>query len=96
MMSPNPADTYVELTFVKEDDITSSKNKVKIKKNKKSKDGDLEEYLVQILDKDGIIRKSVQSKSMNLNISTRDIEPGNYFLHVSFGSETYKQQLIIY
>jgi len=59
-------------------------------------DGNLDEYLIQILDKNGTIRKSTQSNSMKLNIPTRDLEPGNYFLHLTTGAEVYKQQLIIY
>ncbi len=95
MISPNPADSYIELTFFEEDEIASSKNKVKIKKSKENKDGEIEEYLVQILDKNGTIRKSVKSKTMKVNIPTKDLEPGTYFLHLRLGRETYKQQLII-
>jgi len=96
IISPNPADSYVELNFIEEMGVKDKTNKIKIKKAEKNMDGNLDEYLIQILDKNGTIRKSTQSNSMKLNIPTRDLEPGNYFLHLTTGAEVYKQQLIIY
>ncbi|MEN8118467.1 MAG: T9SS type A sorting domain-containing protein, partial [Bacteroidota bacterium] len=75
--------------------VKATDNKIKVKKDKKSKDGDMAEYLVQILDKNGSIRKSVESNTMEVNIPTKDLEPGTYFLHLTLGEERYKQQLII-
>ncbi|QIA09461.1 T9SS type A sorting domain-containing protein [Draconibacterium halophilum] len=96
-MFPNPASSYVELSFidseVEEPNLT--KNKIKLKKDKKDTDKDIKEYLVLILDKNGTIRKSIKSKSLNLNIKTSDLEPGTYFLHLIYNDELYKQQLII-
>ncbi|WP_167605186.1 hypothetical protein [Maribellus sediminis] len=95
LMSPNPADSYVELTFIEEKDVKEKKNKIKVNKNKNLKNGDIDEYLVQILDKNGRVRKSIESKALNLNIDTRDLEPDTYFLHVNWNNELVKQQLII-
>jgi hypothetical protein len=95
IMSPNPADSYVELNFIEEKEVKDKTNKMEIKKDEKSSDGNMNEYLIQILDKNGTVRKSVQSNSLKINISTRDLEPGNYFLHLIIGEDVYKQQLLI-
>ena len=96
-ISPNPADSYIELNFIEEKDIeNNNNNKLKIKKGEKSKDGEMEEYLVKILDKNGNNRKSTQTNSRNVKIETDDLEAGTYYLHLTIGGETYKQQLIIY
>ena len=42
-----------------------------------------------------MVRKSVQSSDLKLNLNTKDLEPGTYFLHVTIGENTQKQQLII-
>jgi len=55
----------------------------------------MEEFLVQILDKNGNIRKSTEANSKNVKIETDDLEAGTYYLHLTIGGETYKQQLII-
>ncbi len=95
-MYPNPADSYVELIFI--DDSTSSldeelkENKIKIRKKNNIAEDDI---LIEILDKDARVRKSVQTNNLNVNIPTKDLEAGTYFMHVTIGHETYKQQLII-
>ncbi|MCY1721528.1 T9SS type A sorting domain-containing protein [Prolixibacteraceae bacterium Z1-6] len=101
-VSPNPADSYINVSFAdselstEEQSGESSINQiVSSKKVRKSKTGVMEEYLVQILDKNGTVRKSVHSKAMNLNIDTHDLEPGTYFLHLNWNNEVVKQQLII-
>ena len=102
-VSPNPADTYInisisdlDLSAEKQTSELSSNRNISLKKVKESENGVIDEYLVQILDKNEIIRKSVQSKTLNLNIDTRDLEPDTYFLHVTWNGELVKQQLIIH
>ena len=53
-------------------------------------------FLAQILYKKGSVRKSTQPNSKNVKIETDDLEAGTYYLHLTVGGETYKQQLIIY
>jgi hypothetical protein len=102
-VSPNPADTYVNISFSdldlsaeKQTSELSSNRNISLKKVKETKNGVIDEYLVQILDKNGVIRKLVQTKTLNLNIDTRDLEPDTYFLHVTWNGELIKQQLIIH
>lgn len=95
IMSPNPADSYVELNFIEEKDIVDKNNITEIKKDKRNNNGDMDEYLIQIFDKNGTVRKSVQSNSLKINISIQDLEPDTYFLHLTIGNEIYKQQLLI-
>lgn len=100
-MSPNPADTYVTLSFEDETEIgmlsveTIDRNKIQVKKPKKSKKGEVGEYLIQILDKEGVIRKSVKSSAKRHTVEVNDLKPGTYFLHLTCNKEIYKQQLII-
>ncbi|MCE4563216.1 T9SS type A sorting domain-containing protein [Maribellus sp. CM-23] len=101
-LSPNPADTYVNvslsdanLTTEMQSDESSKKHKISFKKSKEADNEISEEYLVQILDKNGTVRKSLRSKSLSVNIDTNDLESGTYFLHLSFNKEVVKQQLII-
>lgn len=94
--SPNPANEYVDINLIEEKDVKDKTNKIKIRKDKNLNAGEIGDYLVQILDKNGMIRKSVQSNSMNTRISTKDLEPGNYFLHLTLGEEKHKQQIVIY
>jgi len=90
--SPNPANEYLEISLTEEANVKEKQNKLKIKKNKY---GDFEEYSIKILDKNGVVRKSVQSEEKNVNISTRNLEPGTYYIHLNYNKETYKQQIII-
>ncbi len=92
VMSPNPADSYVELAFIDSDDNKTKEDKLKIKKNKK---GELGDYSVKILDKTGNVLKTIQDNNLNLRINTSDLKSGTYFLHLITSEEIYKQQLII-
>lgn len=101
-MFPNPADTYVELSFT-ESRTTLGVSKVLvqynsniiIEKDKTAKDGGLGNYLVQILDGSGKIRKSSNIIDKKVRFETRDLEAGIYYVHVMGGGKVYKQQLII-
>lgn len=94
---PNPADTYVELSFIEDSTpiLREHVEKNQIKFKKKNRDSEVEEFLIQILDKNATVRKSVQTNKLKINIPTNDLEPSTYFIHVTIGVETYKQQLII-
>lgn len=97
VISPNPADTYVELNFIEDSSSTLEEgvkqNKIKFKK--KNKNGEIKDFLVQILDKYAVVRKSEQTNKLKVNIPTNDLEPGTFFIHVTIEEKTYKQQLII-
>lgn len=94
--SPNPANEYVDINLIEEKDVKDKTNKIKIKKDKNRNTGEIGDYLVQILDKNGTIRKTIQTNSMKTRISTKELEPGNYFLHFTIGDQVYKQQIVIY
>lgn len=91
-ISPNPADSYVELTFEEETKTIVKNNKIKVKKNKF---GELGEYRVQIIDKKGNILKNIKNESLKCGINTNDIKPGIYFLHLITEDEVFKQQIVI-
>lgn len=102
-MSPNPANTYVELSFTelieepmttlaKSSNETISSNEEIIKKNEF---GELGNYTIEILDKNGTIWKSVQSSNLNERIEIRDLRPGIYFVHIITDKEVYKRQLLV-
>ena len=102
MMSvyPNPADSYVELALTENGDKTelktpSSTHQVKIQKNKDYSLNSFDNISVQIIDVDGNTRKSTPMKNSKMKIDTRDLEEGNYFLHIKTEKNIYKQQLII-
>jgi len=101
-MSPNPADTYVELLFaetkVTTEDLTNSNepnSKSIFNKDKSAKDGGLGNYLVQILDGSGKVRKSSNVIDKKIRFETKDLEAGTYYVHIMDGDKVYKQQLII-
>jgi len=97
---PNPADSYVELALTENGDKTelktpSSTHQVKIQKNKDYSLNSFDNISVQIIDVDGNTRKSTPMKNSKMKIDTRDLEEGNYFLHIKTEKNIYKQQLII-
>ena len=92
VISPNPAETYIELSFTETNDEEISKDKVKIKKNK---DGELGSYTIQIIDKNGYKIKSINGNGFNTRIDVRELIPDTYFLHLITDKEVYKQQIII-
>ena len=101
VIAPNPADTYVELSFI---DIETTFDKninqdttnyTKVKKDKTEKNGGLENSLIQILDSKGTIRKTSQVNDKKVRIETQDLAPGTYYIHLLMKDKIYKQQLLI-
>jgi len=94
-ISPNPADPYVEFSLIEDKAraLIEDSKESKIRLNEKDiEEGDI---LVEIIDKNAVIRKSVKLKKMKTNINTKDLEPDTYFVHVTVEDEIYRQQLII-
>ncbi len=97
---PNPADTYVELSFEPlfsnnlEIDKTLSNDRV-INKSNFTEEKNFSSFTIHILDNQGVIRKDVKLKSNKLRIEIKDLEAGTYYIHIITDENTYKQQLII-
>jgi hypothetical protein len=90
---PNPANEYVELSIQPEEEVQDKISKVEVKKVK-GQDG-LGEYTVEIWSEKGGRLKTFTSKESHLQLSTRDLPQGKYFVHLIAGGEVYKQQLLI-
>ena len=90
---PNPATDYIQLSIEPESEVQDKTSKVKIAKVK-GKDG-LGEYSIEIWSEKGGRLKTLTSKDMCQQVSTRDLPTGKYFVHVIVDGKTYKQQLIV-
>lgn len=90
---PNPASDYVELAIESKEEAANKTSKVKIAKIK-DKDG-FGEYTIEVWSKAGGKLKNITSKDKYLQLSTRDLLPGIYFVHLKVDGKIYKQQLII-
>jgi hypothetical protein len=95
-MSPNPARDYVEINFTPEQETKHITGKTYLKlENEKKTDNDFCEYEIQIWSETQLKVLTVKSDQKNLYISTKDIFPGKYFLHLIINDNIHKQQLII-
>ena len=90
---PNPANEYIELTIEPTEAVQNSTGKVKIEKLD-GPDG-FGEYTLEIWSETGGKLKTLTSKDMCQQLSTRDLPPGKYFVHLIVDGKTYKQQLLI-
>lgn len=81
MVSPNPADTYFEVTF---EDTNSLKNS-EIKTD----------FTGTIYNQNGVRLRNSRSKNGILRMNTNGLSEGIYFLHVQRGAEVIKKQIIV-
>lgn len=94
-MSPNPASDFVELSFTTVEETPDKTGKLFIKKNKKNKTMDsFGEYEIQIWSEIQM-KVKIKSDKKYLNISTKNLSVGKYYLHLIKDKNIYKQQLII-
>ncbi|MCF6332546.1 MAG: M4 family metallopeptidase [Draconibacterium sp.] len=93
LVSPNPASNYLNLSFIPATEGMDKSGFVVIEQELGAdRPG---EYEVQIWsEKDGQV-KSVISDNPKLQISTRDLQVGKYFLHLLIGGKTFKQQIMV-
>jgi hypothetical protein len=94
-ISPNPATEYVELTFTLLTETSDVTGRTKIDNKIYSLNDGLGCYQVQLWSEKGGLLKDMQSEQTKLNISTRDLPNGQYFIHLIKDGKTYKKQLLI-
>ncbi len=96
MMSPNPADDLLTLSFMSKEEIDYNEG---LKSNTNSEVTrnwrELPEYEVLILHEDKGLIKKLSSQDKQLEINTANLEPGMYFVHLIIEGKKYEDKLII-
>jgi hypothetical protein len=90
---PNPASEYIELSIEAENEVQDKASKIGIEKVKGQDVFGV--YVVEIWSEKGDRLKTFTSKEKHLQLSTRDLLPGRYVIHLIANGKVYKQHLVI-